>query len=361
MVLRGVVGQRQLERVGTVVARLRQQGGGPGQTGRHILQGQRRPQLLIVRHAGQQRPGWPLPLTTHLLGQQAAIDGHGERLSHPHILQFGAAQVEGIEVGAQQRQAPNPLRGLRHGLLVVFQRHPVGELDLPRLVAQPLRMLGGEGQIGHPLDPGMGIIPVLDVALGFDPLVRHPVNQPVGTVAHHLARLGPLLAKLDDGPLVDRHEGALADELQEVGHGPLQDHLEDLVALGLHPQGIEIECTGIDGLGVVDAGREQEAGGGRGLLRAQQTPPGVDKIPGGERLAIGPLELRAQEKAPHQTILTGLPAQSLSRHYPALPILAHQPLEQVHQHHLPRETGADLGRVEGLGFGAVTLDQGLPV
>ena len=149
--------------------------------------------------------------------------------------------------------------------------------------------------------------------------------------------------------------------MQEVGHGPLQDHLEDLVALGLHPQGIEIECTGIDGLGVVDAGREQEAGGGRGLLRAQQTPPGVDKIPGGERLAIGPLELRAQEEAPHQTILAGLPAQSLSRHYPALPILAHQPLEQVHQHHLPRETGADLGRVEGLGFGAVTLDQGLPV
>ena len=39
-----------------------------------------------------------------------AIYGHGERLTHPHILQLGAAQVEGIEVGAQQRQTPDPLR-----------------------------------------------------------------------------------------------------------------------------------------------------------------------------------------------------------------------------------------------------------
>ncbi|MNJ19213.1 hypothetical protein D3C77_135330 [compost metagenome] len=347
--------------MGTVVARLRQQGGSPGQTGRHVLQGQRRTQLFVIRHAGQQGPGRPLPLAAHLLGQQAAIYGHGERLTHPHILQLGAAQVEGIEVGAQQRQTPDPLRCLFHGLLVILQRHLVGELDLTRLVAQPLRVLGSQGQIGHPLDPGVGIIPVLSVALGFDTLVRHPVHQPVGAVADQLARLGPLLAKLGDGPLVDRHEGALADELQEVGYGPLQGYLEDLIALGLHPQGIEIEGTGIDGLGVVDAGRQQETGGGRGLRRAQQTPPGVDEIPRGEWLAVGPLELRTQEEAPHQAILAGLPALGLSRHYPALPILADQPLEQVHQHHLPRETGADLGRVEGLGFGAVALDQGLPV
>ena len=108
----------------------------------------------------------------------------------------------------------------------------------------------------------MGVIPVLGVALGFDALVHHPARQLVGAIAHHLAWLGPLLAKLGDDPFVDRHEGTLADQLQEIGNGTLQGHFQDLVAFCLHPQGIEIERTGINGLGIVDAGRQQQASGG---------------------------------------------------------------------------------------------------
>lgn len=70
-------------------------------------------------------------LAAHLLGQQVAINGHGERLAHPHILQFREIEIEGIKIGAKQRQTPDPLRCLLHGLLVVLQRHLVGELDLP--------------------------------------------------------------------------------------------------------------------------------------------------------------------------------------------------------------------------------------
>ena len=121
-------------------------------------------------------------------------------------------------------------------------------------------MLGGKRQVGHPLDTGVGIIPVLDVALGLDALIGHPVHQLVGAIAHQLAGLGPLFAKLADRFLVDRHEGALAYQLQEVGHLPLQRHFEDLVAFRLHSQGVEIERTGVDGLGIVDAGRQQQAG-----------------------------------------------------------------------------------------------------
>ncbi len=207
----------------------------------------------------------------------------------------------------------------------------------------------------------MGVIPVLGVALGLDTLVRHPAHQPVGAVAHQIAGLGPLLANPGDDLLVDRHEGALADELQEVGHGTLQGHLEDEIALGLHPQGLGIQGPAIDGLGIVDPGRQQQAGGGGGQGRVQQPPPGVDEVPGGERLPVGPLQLGAQEEAPHQPVLPHFPALGLGGHYPALPVLAHQPLEQIHQHHLPRETGTDQGGIQGLGFGAVPLDQDLPV
>lgn len=123
-------------------------------------------------------------------------------------------------------------------------------------------MLGGERQIGHPLDPGVGIIPVLHVAFRLDALVRYPVHQLVGAVADQLAGLGPLLAELADGFLVDRHEGALAYQLQEVGDRPLQRHFQDLLALGFHPQSVEIERAGVDGLGIVDAGCQQQAGRG---------------------------------------------------------------------------------------------------
>ncbi|MOA17124.1 hypothetical protein D3C78_1373690 [compost metagenome] len=114
-------------------------------------------------------------------------------------------------------------------------------------------------------------------------------------------------------------------------------------------------------MGIVDAGGQQQAGGRGGLRRIQQPPPGIDEVLRPERLTVGPLELRAQEEAPLQPILAGLPALGLGRHYLALAILAHQPLEQVNQHHLAREAGADLGRIEGLRLGPVALDQGLAI
>ena len=118
----------------------------------------------------------------------------------------------------------------------------------------------------------------------------------------------------------------------------------------------ELQRTGIDGLRIVDPRGQQQSGRRRVDGRIEQTAPGIDKISGHQRLAIGPLQLGAQEKSPLQPIVTHLPALCLSRDDMPLPIIADQPFKQIDQYRLPRKTGAHQCRIQRLRLGTVALD-----
>ncbi len=93
----------------------------------------------------------------------------------------------------------------------------------------------------------------------------------------------------------------------------------------------------------------------------QQTAPGIDKIGGGERVTIGPLELGTQEETPDQPVLAGLPALGLGRYDPPCPSSLTSPSNKSTSTTSPGKPERIWAGSRDSGFGAIALDQGLAI
>ena len=153
---------------------------------------------------------------------------HGEGLAHAHVVEGGLGgvhdEVPGAEIRAEAGPDPEALLERLH----LVGRHVVGGVELAGLVAAHH---GGEVRGREVVDrvdlDVLGVVVVL--VLGeLDVGVRHELDELVGAVRHHVARLHEVLAELLDRGLVDRQAGLVGQQLDEVGGRLLEGDLDGL-------------------------------------------------------------------------------------------------------------------------------------
>ncbi len=92
----------------------------PGETGGHI-----RSEVISRFLAGAE----------HLVGDQGAIDGVGERLAHPHIVERRLLGIEGVVVGAELIRGIDLIRDLLLQLVVLLLGEGFGDMQIARQIA----------------------------------------------------------------------------------------------------------------------------------------------------------------------------------------------------------------------------------
>ena len=332
MNFRGVVEQGQLERLVRAVTGLLEQGlglavqrrlaaggeqvGGWGETGGHIRS------EVISRF---------LASAEHLVGDQGAVDGVGERLAHPHIVQWCLTGIEGVVVGTELIRGIDLVRDLLLQFVVLLLGERFGDMQIARQIAVGGRALLIDRHEDHLCQHGMGPIPVIRVGGQLQLLVDHPVVQHKGTVAHQFAGLGPQVAVLLDAGLMERRQAGVAQQVQEVGHRLGEGHLQGVVIEGLDPQLAGRQFASDYLVHLVETGQLGKPGEGGSLFRVDQLAPAVDEVACLDRIAVGPARIRAQMEGKELVALV-LPAGRHPGNRFAIRPLGQQPLEQIPQY-----------------------------
>ena len=239
VVVVGVVEQLELERLARAETGFGQQ---LFRLGIALCLGQlgpgRRHRLEAVHEIRDQGVARGFPLAHHLVGDHVAVDGIGERGTHPHVIKRLLLEVVLVVVGTDVAAHLHLVRQILLHLLETLDGHVVGEIHFAGQVAVQLGVGGLDRQIGHLVDDGLGVVPVVFVALDVDALVDHPILQHIGAVGYHVAGLGPLVTELLDHLLRHRVGGGVGEHADKVRHRLLQLHLEGVVVHRLHAQRI---------------------------------------------------------------------------------------------------------------------------
>ncbi|SVK50820.1 Uncharacterised protein [Acinetobacter baumannii] len=277
--LRGVIQQRQLQRVvRAVTGRLQQCLGLRVQLRLRLLLQQTRLGFEPGGHIRREVIGRFFAGAQHFFRDNLAIDGVGQGLAHPHVVGRRTLGVERVIIGAELIRGVHLPRDVFQQLLIHIFREGFGDVDVTRQVT-----LGGVGFLvdrheGHFGQHGAHMIPVMVVRRQHQLLVHHPLLQFERAVAHQIADLGPVVAVFFHHRLVHREQAEVGRQADEVRHRLVQLHLERVVIRRRYAQAIGRQFAADDLLGVLDPRQLREPGERRQIFRFYQPLPAVDEV-----------------------------------------------------------------------------------
>ncbi len=307
------------------------------------------------RHEGIRR--WRDALAD-LVGNEAAVDGHGQGLAHPLV-------AEGRDIAHVEHQVIDPEIGV--------QVHIVGDLiglaqigDAPALdaaidvqLAPPHAPLGREGVGGGVIDHAVqadrsGVIETR-VLLHGQVVVQLPLGQHIGAGRQVVAGLGPLVAPLGHGRARGGHHGGVLGQLQHIGRRMVQLDAQGAGVDGMHAQGLDRRLAGVHRLAVLDEIEQRGIVGGQfGIDLALHAE---HEVVGGDGRSVRPLSI-AQMEGPDQAVGRGLPGRGDARHDVALGVVLHQTDHQVVDHLLLPGSRRQ-GGIKRAGLRAIAEEQAL--
>ncbi|MNV41260.1 hypothetical protein D3C71_1328910 [compost metagenome] len=354
----GVVEDVHIQRVLRPVARLGEQRLGlfDPRLLAHQLAG-RALELEAIDARRGQAEGRELPLSQDLLRDGVPVDGKGERLAHPDVVEGFALGVEHVVVGGEHGGAHQIVRALALDLLILLQGIG-GVVQFARAIAVVGRGIGDDLQIDHLVQHCVLIVPVVGIALGDEPLVGGPLLEGEGAVGDYVARFDPLVTELLYGGPGGREGGVVGEGLEEEGDRGLEGYLQGVIIEGLDAQGIRALLALHHLAGVGDAGQLDEPGVVGGVFGIRRPLPAIDIIRRRHRLAVGPLGIGSELEGVDGAGVIELVPERSRRLQLAVAIQGVEPLEQIVDDVAARTLFHHLG-VDGGGFCAYVAHEGL--
>ena len=267
----------------------------------------------------------------HGIHDHIAVDHIGQRLAHPHILQrrvAGFAKVDGVEIGTEigHRCRFIRVRGLEVGILA---DRNVGLVHFTGQIAGQGQVFIIDDQRGDGFNDGIGIVPIGRVARHDDAFVGHVFGQHIGPVRHHVARLGPVLAKFLNRRAVGGEQGGKGRHRGKERRGFRQLHLQRMVINRFDTQLIRRHFPGDNRRGIHDGRQFQIPGIFRCRRGVCRPLPGINEITRHQGIAVRPSGILAQIEGIGLVVRADRVAFGDTGHQIALFILIFQPFEQV--------------------------------
>ena len=252
----------------------------------------------------------------------------------------------------------NFFRDLFLQLLEQFNRHVViGHVDFAAAVAVDVSHFGRNWQVGHLINHGFSVVPVLRVTLKHHTLVDHPVFQLIGAVGHDIGRLGPFFTKFFHRGFWYRGDGRVHQQLIEVRNRFAQ---RDFEGIGIDRFNAQIgdrffardDVINIGNMAILQVARIRR--GGRWI---RQTLPAINEIFSRDRRTVGPFRIFTQMEGPDFEIFV-FPFFCHARCRVAVYVSDQQAFEQVAVNVRLRNT-FNFVRVKRLNFRTVVTHQRL--
>ena len=223
----------------------------------------------------------------------------------------------------------NFFRDLFLQFLEQFNRHVViGHVDFTAAVAVHVSHFRRDWQVGHLVNHGFGVIPVLRVTLQNHTFVDHPVFQFISTVGHNIGRLSPFFTEFFHCGFRYRGDRRVNQQLIEVRNRFAQRHFKRVGINRFYTQIGDRFFTGDDVIDIGDMAILQIARIRRGGVWIRQALPAVNEIFGGNRCTVGPFSIFAQMEGPDFKIFV-FPLFGDARRRVAFYVSDQQPFKQV--------------------------------
>nr|CAI0339477.1 hypothetical protein SHINE37_43331 [Rhizobiaceae bacterium] len=306
---------------------------------------------LIAFHAGGHHGiGRELRARIDFLGQEVAVDSHGERAAHVDVAVGLLSGVEGVVVGRQRRRDMDLLAIARLQPLDLVGGEVVDEVHFLRLEAPDRSGLVVDRVEDHLVELDVRDIPIVLVLLDDQVVVRDMADQLEGAVRHHRAGLDEVGAVLLDAGLGDRKRRLVRKQLEEEGRRPLQRHFQRRGIDGLEAELVEAELTLVDLFRVLD--RIEDIGIARRGLRVFHAGEGEDEVFRRHRGTVRPLRVLAQLERIDRAVVGDGPAFRGAGNDLAGRVIDRQALVEVLEDELLDVDGS-VRLVEGLRFAGI--------
>ncbi len=183
--------------------------------------------LPVRRHAGRHegRAGQH-DAAPDGLGQELAVDHHGERLAHPFVVERRVADVEGEEIGAEIRRDPEVGAQMRAPPGDLVDGHVVVGVDLAGHEPAQRRRAIVERQDLLAVERDMRGVVEVRVLRQHQPVVRRVAREREGAVADEAPGAREGIAPAFHAGAVDGQRGEMRELRQQVCRGMLEPQLE---------------------------------------------------------------------------------------------------------------------------------------
>lgn len=131
----------------------------------------------------------------------------------------------------------NFFRDLFFQLLEQFNRHVViGHVDFTAAIAVNVSHFRRNWQVGHLVNNGFGVVPVVGITLKHNALVNHPVLQFIRTVSDNVGGLSPLIAVFFNGGFRNRRNGRVHEQFVEIRNRFAQGDFKSMIINRFHTE-----------------------------------------------------------------------------------------------------------------------------
>jgi hypothetical protein len=256
--------------------------------------------------------GRALATAGDLGGDRLAIDGEGQGPAHTPIVEWGAAGVEAVEVGAEVGIASQEFGRVAEVGVDLAERSELGEVELAGAEGALLGVDAIDRVEVDRVEPHRGGVPVAGVFGRNDLLVRLPVLEGEGSVGDDAARARPAVAALVRGAVFldrgqrDGQPGRVGDQGQEVRGGVLEGEAQGAGVEGGGADLGEVRIAAlVKRLGALEDVEHVGVVGREG--RREDAAEGRNEVLGRDRIAVGPPGVGPQEERVHAAFAGDLP------------------------------------------------------
>ena len=286
-----------------------------------------------------------LPALQDVVDDDVTVDRIGKRLADIHILErrraFVLVEVEHVDIRTRLRNR-NRLIGVFGLQLGVTARRDLYAIKLAGQVTRERGIIVVDGQCRNVLKDRVFVVPVKRVGLHDHLFAQNMLLEQIGSVADQLARLGPFVAVLFDDLLIDRKDRRMGGHRREIGQRCGDLYFKGMIVDGANAQFVNRFFTG-DDLGRIRHLHQFDIPGiFRSGRRIGQAPPGINKVVGGNRVAIRPFGIVAQMEGIGGLVVGKLIPRGHAGNQAAVLVLVHQAFEKRAQHTRAFDIGVDL-------------------